>query len=62
MARSLEPLIWIIGKQFVVALASATSPFRNPGADTVRQIPGRWLKNPAAAAAWPAGCSWRKPM
>ena len=31
-------------KQFVVALASATKPLRKPGADTVRQMPGRPVK------------------
>jgi hypothetical protein len=40
-----------MGKQFVVAFASATSPLRNPGADTVRHTPGVLVKNPAAAAA-----------
>ena len=43
-----------MGKQFVVALANATRPLRNPGAETVRQMPGRLVKNPAAAAACPA--------
>jgi hypothetical protein len=51
----------IIGKQLVVALASATIPFRKPGADTVMQIPGFCVRNPAIAAAFPADCSWRKP-
>jgi hypothetical protein len=40
ISRSLDPLIWIMGKPLVVALATATKPFKNPGADTVRQIPG----------------------
>jgi hypothetical protein len=40
MARSLDPLIWIMGKPLVVALASATMPLRKPGAETVRQMPG----------------------
>ena len=31
-------------------------------ADTVRQMPGFLVRNPAAAAAWPASLSWRKPM
>ena len=62
MCRSLDPEICTIGKQFVVALASATSPLRKPGADTVRQMPGFFVRNPAAAAAWPASLSWRKPM
>ena len=30
----------IIGKQLVVAFASAVRPFRKPGAETVRQMPG----------------------
>ena len=34
----------IIGKQLVVAFASATSPFRKPGADTVRQMPGVFVR------------------
>src|SRR4051794_14324909 len=51
--RSLDPEIWTIGKQFVVALASETSPLRKPGADTVRYTPGVWFKKPAAAAAVP---------
>jgi hypothetical protein len=40
VARSLDPLIWIMGKAFVVALARATMPLRKPGAETVRQTPG----------------------
>src|SRR4051812_12267145 len=59
--RSLDPEIWTIGKQFVVALASETSPLRKPGADTVRHTPGVWVRKPAAAAAFPALASWRKP-
>ena len=51
----------IIGKQFVVALASATRPFRKPGAETVMQMPGCCVRKPAMAAALPADCSWRKP-
>ena len=51
----------IIGKQLVVALASATNPFRKPGADTVMQIPGFCVRYPEIAAAFPADCSWRKP-
>jgi hypothetical protein len=62
MCRSLDPEIWIIGKQFVVAFASATSPLRKPGPDTVRHTPGLLVRNPAAAAACPASLSWRKPM
>src|SRR5687768_4737460 len=46
----------IIGKQLVVALASAVSPLRKPGADTVRQTPGFFVRKPAIAAAWPAFC------
>jgi hypothetical protein len=46
----------------VVALASAVSPFRKPGADTVRQMPGFCVMKPAIAAALPAFCSWRKEM
>ena len=49
----------IIGKQLVVALVNAVSPLRNPGADTVRQMPGFWVMKPAIAAAFPAFCSWR---
>eukprot|EP00442_Polarella_glacialis_P042717 CAMPEP_0115136090 /NCGR_PEP_ID=MMETSP0227-20121206/56154_1 /TAXON_ID=89957 /ORGANISM="Polarella glacialis, Strain CCMP 1383" /LENGTH=31 /DNA_ID= /DNA_START= /DNA_END= /DNA_ORIENTATION= len=30
----------IIGKQLVVAFASAVRPLRKPGAETVMQIPG----------------------
>jgi hypothetical protein len=41
----------IIGKQFVVAWASAFKPFRKPGADTVRQIPGFCVRKPAIEAA-----------
>ncbi len=44
IARSLDPLIWIIGKPLVVAAASDTSPLRKPGADTVRQMPGFWVR------------------
>ena len=43
ISRSLEPLIRIIGKQLVVALANAVRPFKKPGADTVMQIPGFWV-------------------
>ena len=57
MARSLDPLIMIIGKQLVVALAKATNPFRKPGAEAVMQMPGFWVRNPAIAAAFPADCS-----
>ena len=49
----------IIGKQLVVALASAVRPLRKPGADTVRQMPGFCVRKPAMAAALPAFCSWR---
>ena len=52
----------IIGKQLVVALASAVRPLRKPGADTVRQMPGFCVRKPAIAAALPAFCSWRKEM
>jgi hypothetical protein len=41
----------IIGKQLVVACASAVRPLRKPGADTVRQTPGFLVKNPAIEAA-----------
>ena len=51
-----------MGKQFTVALESAVKPFKNPGAETVKQMPGFWVKKPAAAAALPACCSWRKEM
>ena len=37
----------IIGKQLVVALASAVRPFRKPGAETVRQMPGFCVRKPA---------------
>ena len=49
----------IIGKQLVVALASAVKPLRKPGADTVRQMPGFCVMNPAMDAAYPAFCSCR---
>src|SRR5882672_970403 len=62
ISLSLEPLIRIIGKQLVVALARATRPFRNPGAETVRQMPGRCVRYPAAAAAYPAATSLRNAM
>ena len=52
----------IIGKQLVVALASAVRPLRKPGAETVRQMPGVPVRKPAAAAALPACCSWRNEM
>ena len=32
----------------------------NPGADTVRQMPGFCVMKPAIEAAYPAFCSWRK--
>ena len=51
-----------MGKQLVVALARAVRPLRKPGADTVRQMPGFCVRKPAAAAALPACCSWRKEM
>ncbi len=41
----------IIGKQLVVAWASAFKPFRKPGADTVRQMPGFCVRKPAIDAA-----------
>ena len=44
----------------MVAFASAVSPLRKPGAETVRQIPGFCVMKPAMAAACPAFCSWRK--
>ena len=50
----------IMGKQLVVACARAVKPFRNPGADTVRQIPGLCVRNPEVAAAYPAFCSCLK--
>ena len=37
----------IIGKQLTVAWASALRPFRKPGADTVRQMPGFCVRKPA---------------
>ena len=43
--------IRIIGKQLVVAWASAVSPLRKPGADTVRQTPGFLVRKPAIDAA-----------
>ena len=39
-----DPLIRIIGKQFVVALANAVRPLRKPGADTVKHTPGFCVK------------------
>src|SRR5262249_32667991 len=51
-----------MGKQLVVALASAVRPLRKPGADTVRQMPGFFVRYPAMAAALPAFCSWRNEM
>ena len=39
----------IIGKQLVVAFASAVRPFRKPGAETVRQMPGFCVMKPAIA-------------
>jgi len=47
----------IIGQQLVVAWAKAVRPFKKPGAETVRQIPGFLVRNPAMAAALPAFCS-----
>ena len=41
----------IIGKQLVVACASAVRPLRKPGADTVRQMPGLPVMKPAMDAA-----------
>jgi len=41
----------IIGKQLTVAWASALRPFRKPGADTVRQMPGFCVRKPAMEAA-----------
>ena len=46
----------------MVAFASAVSPLRKPGAETVRQTPGFWVRKPAIAAALPAFCSWRNEM
>ena len=40
-----------MGKQLVVAWASAVSPFMNPGADTVMHTPGFFVRKPAIAAA-----------
>lgn len=62
MERWLEPAICTIGKRSVVAVASATRPLRNPAPDVVGQLPGRFVRKPAAAAAWPASLSWRKPI
>ena len=62
MLRSLEPLISTIGKQLTVAFARPTSPLRKPGAETVMQMPGFFVRKPAIAAAFAACCSWRKPM
>jgi hypothetical protein len=41
----------MIGKQLVVACARAFRPLRKPGADTVRQMPGFCVRNPAMDAA-----------
>ena len=41
----------IIGKQLTVACVSAVTPLRKPGADTVRQMPGFLVRNPAIDAA-----------
>src|SRR4029079_4831248 len=61
-SRSEEPETRIIGKQLVVALARAVRPLRKPGADTVRQTPGFFVRKPAMAAALPACCSCRNEM
>ena len=42
-------LLW--RRPLVVAFASAVSPFRKPGAETVRQTPGFCVKYPAMDAA-----------
>ena len=44
MFRSLDPLIWIIGNPLTVASAKAVNPFRKPGAETVKQMPGFFVK------------------
>ena len=49
--HELEPLMRIIGKQLVVALANAVKPLRKPGADTVRQMPGFCVMKPVMDAA-----------
>jgi len=40
-----------MGKQLVVAWASAVRPLRKPGAETVMQTPGFFVRYPAMAAA-----------
>ena len=44
------------------AAAAAGFLTQKPGADTVRQMPGFWVRKPAIAAALPACCSWRNEM
>jgi hypothetical protein len=40
-----------MGKQLVVACANAVRPLRKPGAETVRQMPGFFVRKPAIEAA-----------
>ncbi len=54
MCRSLDPEICTIGKQLMVAFASATRPLRKPGAETVRQMPGFLRQEPGRRRRVPA--------
>ena len=47
-------------REAIVVACASVRPFRKPGADTVRQIPGFFVRYPAIAAAYPAFCScWK---
>ena len=63
MWRSLDPEICTTGKQFVVALAKRDEAVEEPRTGNRQAHTGlAAVRNPAAAAAWMASLSWRKPM
>ena len=52
----------IMGHRLTEAWDSPAMPCTAPGPDTVSSTPGTPVRKPQAAAAYPAACSFLKPM
>ena len=52
----------MMGQQLIEAWLRPAIPWTAPGPETVSRAAGMPVRNPAAAAAYPAACSLRNPM
>ena len=53
---------WMSGQQLMDAWLNPAIPCTAPGPETVNRAAGTPVRNPEAAAAYPAACSLRNPM